>query len=84
VQVAVSYLTPPTVAERLGIDVHRVLGWIRRGELRGVNVGDGSQRPRFRVSEADLQVFLAARAAGPAPKIARVRRRRNPEIVEFF
>ncbi|MEN6404846.1 MAG: helix-turn-helix domain-containing protein [Thermoguttaceae bacterium] len=78
------YLTPPAVAERLAVDPHRVLGWIRRGELHAVNVGDGEMRPRYRVSEADLQIFLAARSAGPAPKIARVRRRRDQHVEEFF
>jgi hypothetical protein len=79
-----SYLTPPAVAQRFGVDVHRVLNWIRRGELRAVNVGDGAQRPRFRVSPADLALFEAARSAGPEPKISRVRRRKDPSVIEFF
>lgn len=29
------YLTPPAIAKRLGISPDRVIGWIRRGELRG-------------------------------------------------
>lgn len=78
------YLTPPKVAERLAVDSHRVLGWIRRGELRAVNVGDGSQRPRFRISPADLALFEATRSAGPEPKISRVRRKKDPQITEFF
>ena len=41
-------------------------------------------RPRYRVAESDLAAFLAARSAGPHPKISRVRRRRDPQIMEFF
>ena len=76
--VAPAYLSPPKIAERLGIDQHKVLAWIRAGELRAVNVGDGARRPRYRVAESDLATFLAGRSAGPEPKISRVRRRRDP------
>jgi excisionase family DNA binding protein len=78
------YLTPPGVAERLGVDSHRVVGWIRSGQLPAVNVGDGARRPRFRVSEADLAAFLAARSVGPAPRVSRIRRRRDSQVTEFF
>ncbi len=78
------YLTPPAVAELLGVDVHKVLIWIKCGQLRAVNVGDGPQRPRFRISPADLAAFEAARTVQPPmPRIRR--RRRQPEnIMEFF
>jgi hypothetical protein len=79
-----SHLTPPAVAKRYGVDTHKVLGWIRSGQLRALNVGDGSQRPRYRISPADLALFETARAAGPEPKISRIRRRRDPLITEFF
>jgi len=75
-------LTPPMIAARLGVKPARVIGWIRRGELRGFNLSDGT-RPRYRISEADLEVFLQRRAAGPVPKVTR-RRRRDPMITEFF
>jgi excisionase family DNA binding protein len=78
------YLTPPQVAARLRVDVHKVLTWIRRGELRAANVGDGSQRPRFRIAPTDLEIFLAARAATPQPRITRIRRKKDPSIIEFF
>ena len=77
------YLSPPQVARRLGVDPHRVVRWIRNGELVGINLGDGPQRPRYRISESDLAVFLASRAAGPTAKVAR-RRRRDPTVCEFF
>ena len=83
-QVASRYLTPPQVAERFGVDPHRVLAWIRSGQLLAVNIGDGTQRPRFRVSESDLALFLAARAARPEPRVSRIRRKKDPSVIEFF
>ena len=75
---------PPQVAERFGVDPHKILGWIRRGELRAVNVATSTGgRPRFRISPADLAIFEASRAAGPQPKITR-RRRKDPSVIEFF
>ena len=80
-----SYSTPAAVAKRLGVDVHKILTWIRRGELRAVDVSTTTGgRPRYRISEADLAVFLAARAAGPEPRISRIRRRKDPSVIEYF
>ena len=78
-----AYLSPPEIARRFGVDPAKVIGWIRRGELRAVNVGNGSSRPRYRISPADLAAFEAGRAAGP-PKITRVRRRQPQRVIEFF
>jgi excisionase family DNA binding protein len=83
VQVA-SFLTPPQIAKRYGCDVHRVLRWIRNGELAAVNVGDGAMRPRFRISQEALEAFERRRSAGPEPKVSRVRRRRDPQVKEYF
>lgn len=33
-----TYLSPPEVADRLGINAGKVLAWIRSGELRATNV----------------------------------------------
>jgi hypothetical protein len=78
------YSTPPAVAKLYGVDVHRVIGWIRKGELRAVNVGDGAKRPRFRINSADLAAFEAARSATPQPKVSRCRRAKTPGVIEFF
>jgi hypothetical protein len=79
-----SFITPPAVAKLYGVDAHKVLSWIRTGELKAMNVGDGTQRPRYRISPADLAAFEAARSAGPQPKVSRVRRHKNPNVIEFF
>ena len=78
-------LTPPQYAQRLGADVHRVLGWIRNGELRAVNVATRTTgRPRYRIDEIDIAAFEARRSATPAPKVPRQRKRQDPEIITFF
>jgi excisionase family DNA binding protein len=73
------------ICERYGVSEHTVLGWIRSGELRAVNVGrrlDG-KKPRWRISAEALAAFEALRT--PAPPAPRVRRRkRAAEIVHFY
>ena len=71
-------------SERDNFDPAKVLGWIKRGELRAVNVATHTGgRPRYRIGPADLAIFEAARAAGPAPKVTRCRRK-DPGIIQFF
>ena len=78
------YLTPPAIAQRYGVDPSKVIGWIRRGELRAIDVSSSTGgRPRFRISPADLAVFESSRAADPQPKVTR-RRRKDPGITEYF
>jgi hypothetical protein len=67
-------LTPPAVAKRYGVNVHRVLGWIAKGELAAVNVGDGT-RPRWRIMPDALMDFERRRAATPPPPPRRAKNR---------
>lgn len=71
------YLTPPEIAKLLRVSHEKVVGWIRRGELATVNVGNGT-RPRFRISQESLDAFLRKREVQPIPK-AMPRRRQVPE-----
>ncbi len=71
-----SFLTPPEIAKLLRVSPDTVLGWIRRAELRAVNVGSGMKRPRYRVSRASLDEFLRLREVQPP---APFRRRRIVE-----
>jgi excisionase family DNA binding protein len=64
-------MTPPQVAELMGVNPGKVLTWIRRGELRAVNVSQ-SFRPRYRITPEDLETFKRGRGVNPPPK--RVRR----------
>lgn len=78
------WLTPPEIANQLGVDASKVLNWIRRGELRGVNVADfAASRPRYRIAPQALDAFLRGREVKPDPPIAR-RRRLSRNITSYF
>ena len=78
-------LTVAQVAQRYGVGMHTVLGWIKAGQLRAVNVArkPGSKRPRWRITTDALATFEALRTAtAPVPK---AQRRRQPAgIMEFY
>lgn len=58
----IEYLTTREVGRRLKVGRAKVLGWIRRGELRAVNVAATTTgRPQFVVAVADLERFEAKR-----------------------
>jgi len=77
-------LTPPQVASRLRVSPEKVIAWIRAGELRAIDVATrGSRRPRYRIDPADLAAFESGRAVVAKPATSQ-RRRRNPEVIEFF
>ena len=79
------YLAPSDIAVSRGINVIKVLTWIRSGELRAVNVATCAGRlPRWRISPAELEAFDAARAAVPKIPVTRRPRRKNGHVVEFF
>ena len=56
---AEKYLTPPKVAEIMGVNACRVIGWILAGELDAINLNamDQSKRPRYRVTPEALEQF---------------------------
>ena len=78
-------LTPPQVAERFGVSPDKVRAWIASGELAATNVATRpSGRPRWRISAAALAAFEAARQGErPTPKPRR-RRKRQPDVIQFF
>lgn len=73
------YLAPPEIAKQLRVSPEKVLGWIRRGELKAVNVSNGHSRPRYRVSQESLDAFLKYREVYPPPPRVRRRRQQPPE-----
>ena len=77
-------LTPPQLAAQWGIDVAKILTWIRSGELRAINVAtDRNGRARYAIDVADIAIFEASRAVQPpAPRIRR--RHADPQIIQFF
>jgi excisionase family DNA binding protein len=78
------FLTPPEVARRYGVSAEKVVAWIRTGELRAINLAlRRSGRPRWRIDHADLLAFESRRAAVPSPPTSR-RRRKSPDVIEYF
>lgn len=81
---AIRMFTPPQIAERLGVDAHKVCSWIKLGELPAVDVSmAGSRKPRWRIDPSDLDDFLARRRSRP-PTPKPTRRRAEPNIIKFF
>lgn len=77
-------LTPPQLGKRLGVDPSKIIGWIRSGELKAIDVSNaGSSRPRYRIDPIDIELFEQRRQVIATPKVSR-RRRRDPEIIQFF
>jgi hypothetical protein len=78
------YLTPPALAELMGLDVSKILTWIRRGELQAFNAATtAAGRPRYLISPSAIQEFEQRRAV--VPKSARrTRRPRDTRIIEFY
>jgi hypothetical protein len=60
-------ISPQQLADRWGIDVHKVLAWIHRGELTAINVAANKRgKPQFRIDERDIELFERNRSAGAA------------------
>jgi excisionase family DNA binding protein len=80
-----STLSVCDLCERYGVGEHTVLGWIRSGELRAVNVGrrPGAKRPRWRITQEALAAFEMARTQTPPPPKSR-RRNRPADVIEFY
>jgi excisionase family DNA binding protein len=81
------YLTPPEIAERLGVKHDVVLAWVHAAELRAGNVvARRGKRPRWRIAESDLEAFLAARSAPASPRPARraPRRLKDLNVIKFY
>lgn len=76
-------ITPPALSKQLVVHVSKILGWIRSGELRAVNLGNGS-RPRWRILPDDLEQFLARRAAQPTTPVRRAKRKKLENVTEYF
>jgi excisionase family DNA binding protein len=80
------WLSPPEIAELLGIDDAKVVAWIRAGELKASNVAAkaAGKRARWRISQLSLDEFLARREAVPTIKPIRKRRQRSDDVIPFF
>lgn len=77
--------TVPAYAEECGVTQATVLLWIRNGELQAVNVArKPGGRPSWRISREAIERFEAGRTATPRPVATKTRRRKSPEVIEFY
>lgn len=74
--------TAKEVASHYGVKIQTVIGWIKSGQLKAINVASvGSDRPRYRMSDDHLREFELLRAVVVAPKVTRTRR---PKVMDYF
>lgn len=73
VAIELELMTAPEVAKLLRVNQVKVNQWIRSGELLATNISQGEKLPRYRVSRADLEAFLAARSTRPSKQKPRRR-----------
>ncbi len=81
------YSTPPKYARELGVKPDKVIGWIRSGELRAIDVSlqPGIGRPRWRIPWDAIVAFENARTNRPAIKpVKQSRRKKQPDVIQFF
>lgn len=70
--------SPGDLAARYACKPETICAMIARGDIAAVNIGLGTIKPRWRVTQAALDRFEAARAAKSAPATTRRRRRKKP------
>lgn len=77
-------LTPPALARKWGVASDKVLALINSGQLKAINFAlNPKGRPRYRISEEEIQRFQESRTARP-PEPKRRRRRAVKTTKEFF
>ena len=74
------------MCERFGVGEHTVLGWIRSGELKAVNVGrrPGLKKPRWRITPEALAAFEQLRTPTATPPVTRRRKKSADTEVVFY
>jgi excisionase family DNA binding protein len=78
-------LTPPQLARQLGVSPDKIVGWIRSGELRAVNIAANPKgRPRYIIDPKDVEAFEARRSIHKTPSVPRRRKRTSDDVIEFF
>jgi hypothetical protein len=72
------------LCRRWKIGADKVRGFLRRGELVGVNVATNlSGKPQWRITGESVERFEKRRSSAPAARTTPPRRRRPP-VVDFY
>jgi hypothetical protein len=71
------------LCRRWKIGADKIRGFLRRGELVGINVAANlSARPQWRVTTESVERFEKRRSSAPTPRVQR--RKRLPELIDFY
>jgi hypothetical protein len=73
------------ISEHHAVSQHTVLEWIKRGELRAINVArrPGAKRQSWRITAEALAAFEAARTSTPPPPRGR-KKKQPPDVIKFY
>lgn len=78
------FLSVKQICELLALSEHAVLGLIRSGELRAIDVSQrAGGKPRWRILPDDLDGFISRRSVTPSP-MRKQRRRKAANVIEYF
>jgi excisionase family DNA binding protein len=73
------YYTPPQVAKLLKVRREKVVGWIKTGKLRAIDVG--GERSLYRIPQAALDDFERATQVTPPKSVPR---RQPSQVPDYF
>jgi len=80
-----STVSPPQLARRYRCKPEKIIGLIRAGKLAAFSIAsEGAKRPRYRIDLREVEAFELRRSVLPAPKSTRRRKRRDPDVIDFF
>lgn len=80
-----SGLTVADFAQRYRVGPDKVRGWIARGELQAINTASVlCGKPRWVITPESLAAFERRRQGGEPAKATPKRRRRQPDMVEYY
>ena len=79
-------ITPPALAKLWGVSADKIVGFIKSGELKAIDVSTnrGSARPRFLIDQRDVEAFEQGRMVVPPQPKTKRRRRRDSTVREYF
>jgi excisionase family DNA binding protein len=76
-------LTPAEVAEKLRVTPEQIRSLIRKGRISATNVGTGSKRPLYRISQKAFDDFLI-HGRQPIQPMQKKKFTRLPPAPDFF
>jgi excisionase family DNA binding protein len=72
------------ITDRFGVGEHTVYEWIRRGELRAINVAKRQgTKPKWRITDEALRAFETSRMPSPPPE-RQQRKRRDDDSISYY